>query len=44
LQKKDPEDKHHLVLFTTHEKYVKRLPSELFEKGFRYEIHGVFAE
>jgi len=44
LQKKDPGDKHHLLLFTTHKRYVKSLWSKLFEKGFKYEIHPVFAE
>lgn len=44
LQKKDPRDKHHLVLFTTHKKYVMNLFSKLFEEGFKYEIPGVFAE
>lgn len=44
LQKKDSEDKHHLVILTTHKTYVTNLSSKLFEKGFKYVIHGVFAE
>lgn len=44
LQKKDPRDKHHLVLFTTHKRYIKNLWSKLFEKGFKYEINPIFAE
>jgi hypothetical protein len=44
LQKKDPRDKHHLVFSTTRKRFVKNLWSKLFEKGFKYEIHGVFAE
>jgi hypothetical protein len=44
LQKQDPEDRHHLVLFTTHKTYAKRLWSKLFEEGYKYVIAGVFTE
>jgi hypothetical protein len=44
LNKEDPEDKHHLVLFTTHKTYVKRLSSKLFEKGSKYIIDHVLFE
>jgi len=44
LLKKEPRYKHHLVFYTTSKRFVKSLWSKLFEKGFKYEIHGVFAE
>jgi hypothetical protein len=44
LNKEDPEEKHHLVLFTTHKTYAKRLSSKLFEKGSKYAIDHVLFE
>ena len=44
LNKEDPEDKHHLVLFTTHKTYTKRLSSKLFEKGSNFAIDRVLFE
>jgi len=44
LNKEDPEEKHHLVIFTTHKTYTKRLYSKLFEKGSKYIIDHVLFE
>ena len=44
LQSGDPEDKHDLVIHTTHKTYVKKLHSELFQKGSRAVIMDIFTD
>ena len=44
LGKENPKEKHHLVLFTTHKTYSKRLWSKLFSEGCKYVIFGGLTE